>query len=205
MDKVLSPFFPLIGEFCLKCGAVEFELDRFLFGASELYRQRLGAKFRKWPQQATNKQEAFEFVFANLLQNAPPTREFGFVDFVEVKATFDRVSEVRNLILHGTPVAVGNGLNGLNFSKVTRSSNGESSYRFIVEHVSFSELMELLSKTNKLIIFLDACILALRRERGGWLKIDLSAGPQIIKANLVARARHSTDPSIVCGSGNQQK
>lgn len=205
MEKDLSPFYPLIGEFCLKCGAVEFELDRFLFGASDLYRERLGAKLKGWPQQATGKQDAFEFVFASLMQNPPVTKDLGFMDFAEVNSAFERISKIRNLIIHGTPVAVGNGPNGLDFSKVTRPSNGESGYRFVVENVSSSELKELLNEADKLVLFLDACILALRRERDGWLAIDLTAGRQIFKYNLVARARRSTDPSIAYGNGNEQK
>lgn len=189
----LSALYSLAGQFCLACGAVEYELDRFFFGASDLFRSRLHAKFRGWPQQAQNKRKALAFICEDLMQEPPDPSKFGFDNFSEVDASVGRLYELRNQMFHGTPTLGLSHSHEWSFMKVVSRSDGDGNYCIKGHDISSSDIENEINSAEKLVLFLDACLSGLRRERGGWLSIDLTPSSQVIRRNLVERARQSTE------------
>ena len=197
MDTYLSTYYPLIGELCIKCGTVEVVLDRFLFGASDLYRQKLADKFPNWPQQATHKRNALAHIVADLMQYPPGPATFGFEDYADIANALVRLYDTRNLVIHGTPVAKSNQLGGLEFAKVTRQASGQN-YTFASGYISFSTFEELVNAADRLILFLDACINGLRHERKGWLSIDITCRQQLLVVeNLTVKRKRNSASSVI--------
>lgn len=188
----------LIGEFLMKCAALEFEIDFFLFAAADFYKERLTDDLRSWPQQARDKCSALFQIMNGLMRFPPDPKHHGFSDMSILSGCLDRVYHVRNLLIHGTPIDRLGPDAGLHLCKASRAIGKPQRFIFAPEFVSNDEINELISILCGAILLVDAAMFGLRRERRGWLNSDTSGLPPTIKLTLIderTKLQRLTEPT----------